>query len=229
MKVPRVDFLPSPELHEEPEIWYLQWPLAPIRLLGESRRIWVNLSWFSNLPYWLRFWVLFGGGACCPPPKLCHLPVGKILVGVGWDSDEISGAYPLMVSTLSGAQLEDTEKFPPSQKIPGGRLGEKAQQNTQPVERYWSGASTERNRGIPGAQLKRYWGHSIVGDWMILAECIGKRLIWHFLNSAVFIEFVGIKVRKVHESFAPKRRDRTPPGQLWFSQVTEKFTGVAEA
>ena len=84
------------------------------------------------------------------------LPVGKILAGVGWCSGEISRAYPLMVSTLSGAQLEDTEKCPPSQKILGGRLGEKTQQNTEPVERYWSGALTERNRGIPGAQLKRY-------------------------------------------------------------------------
>ena len=44
----------------------------------------------------------------------CSFPVGKILAGVGWGLGEISGAYPLMVSTLSGAQLEDTEKFPPS-------------------------------------------------------------------------------------------------------------------
>ena len=62
-KRPRVDFLPSTGLHEELELWYKQWPLAPICLLGECRRIWVSLSWFSNLPYWLKFWFLFGAGA----------------------------------------------------------------------------------------------------------------------------------------------------------------------
>ena len=47
-----------------------QWTLVPICLLGECRRIWVSLSWFLNLPYWLRFWVLFGGGAgYLPPPS----------------------------------------------------------------------------------------------------------------------------------------------------------------
>ena len=54
-KGPRVDFLPSTGLHEEPELWYQQWLLAPIHLLQECRHIWVSLSWFLNLPYWLRF------------------------------------------------------------------------------------------------------------------------------------------------------------------------------
>ena len=66
-KGPWVDFFPSTGLHEEPELWYQQRPLAPIRLLGECRRIWVSLSWFSNLPNWLRFWVLFGSGAAYLP------------------------------------------------------------------------------------------------------------------------------------------------------------------
>ena len=44
-------------------------PLAPICLLRECRRIWVSLCWFLNLPYWLRFRVLFGGGAGYPPPR----------------------------------------------------------------------------------------------------------------------------------------------------------------
>jgi hypothetical protein len=43
------------------------------------------------------------------------------------------------------------------------------------------------------------------------------------------IEFVRVKVRKINESFALKKRDETPPGQFWFSQVTEKFTAVVEA
>ena len=49
------------------------------------------------------------------------------------------------------------------------------------------------------------------------------------LNSAALIEFVGIKVKIFHESFAPKKRDKTPPSQLRLSQVTENFTGVVEA
>ena len=70
MKQPRVDFLPSTGLHEELELWYQQWPLAPIRLLRECRWIWVSLSWLLNLPYWLGFQVLFGSGAgYLPPPS----------------------------------------------------------------------------------------------------------------------------------------------------------------
>ena len=36
-------------------------------------------------------------------------------------------------------------------------------------------------------------------------------------------------MRKVHESFDVKKRDKTPPSWFWFSQVTEKFMGVVEA
>ena len=36
-------------------------------------------------------------------------------------------------------------------------------------------------------------------------------------------------VRKLYESFALKKRDKTPPSQFQFSQVTEKFMGVVEA
>ena len=49
------------------------------------------------------------------------------------------------------------------------------------------------------------------------------------LNLIAFIEFVRIKVRKINESFALKKRDETPPGRFQFSQATEKFTGVVEA
>ena len=31
-------------------------------------------------------------------------------------------------------------------------------------------------------------------------------------------------MRKIHESFIVKKRDKTPPSWFWFSQVTEKFT-----
>ena len=62
-KGPRVDVLPSTGLHKEPDPWYQQQPLVPTYLLRECRKIWVSHIWFSNLPYWLSFWVLFGGGA----------------------------------------------------------------------------------------------------------------------------------------------------------------------
>ena len=55
----------------------------------------------------------------------CSFPVGKIL-------GEISRAYPLMVETPSGARLKDTEKFPPTEKILGGRLAERCQGNYPP-------------------------------------------------------------------------------------------------
>ena len=50
-----------------------------------------------------------------------------------------------------------------------------------------------------------------------------------FPNLTAIIEFVKIKVRKIHESFALKKRDKTHPGQFQFPQVTDKFTGVVEA
>ena len=66
----------------------------------------------------------------------CPLPVGKLLArGPG----ETSGAYPLMIQTLSGAWLKDTEKSPPRQKILGGGLAERCQGLTHPVKRYWVG------------------------------------------------------------------------------------------
>nr|XP_005905024.1 PREDICTED: spermidine/spermine N(1)-acetyltransferase-like protein 1 [Bos mutus] len=40
------------------------------------------------------------------------------------------------------------------------------------------------------------------------------------------LEFVRIKVRKIHESIALKKKDKTPPGWFRFSQVTENFMGM---
>ena len=50
-----------------------------------------------------------------------------------------------------------------------------------------------------------------------------------FLNWTAIIEYDRVKVRKIHESFALNKRDKTPPGQFCFSQMTEKFMGVMEA
>lgn len=50
-----------------------------------------------------------------------------------------------------------------------------------------------------------------------------------FLRSAALIGFLGIKVKDYLRGFAPKKKDKTPLGWLWLSQVTEKFMGVVEA
>ena len=82
----------------------------------------------------------------------CPLPVGKLLArGPG----ETSGAYPLMIQTLSGAWLKDTEEFPHSQKMLGGGLVERCQENCPPSGKVVGrGARLGKNRGIPGARLK---------------------------------------------------------------------------
>ena len=49
-----------------------------------------------------------------------------------------------------------------------------------------------------------------------------------FLSLAAFTEFVGIKVRRIHDSFAPKKRGKSPCSQPQFSQVTEKFIEVVQ-
>ena len=49
------------------------------------------------------------------------------------------------------------------------------------------------------------------------------------LNLAAFIEFVRMKVKRISERFAPKERNKTCPGWLWFCQVTEELTVVVEA
>ena len=50
-----------------------------------------------------------------------------------------------------------------------------------------------------------------------------------FLNLTAITELVRVKVRRIYESFALKKRDKTPAGRFRFSQVTEKFAGVVEA
>ena len=49
------------------------------------------------------------------------------------------------------------------------------------------------------------------------------------LNLTAIIELVRVKVRRIYQSFALKKRNKTPPSRFWFSQVTEKFTGMVEA
>ena len=54
----------------------------------------LSVSWFWNLPYWLRFWVLFGGAADYLPPSSRKDTAG---VCVCVCVCETSGAYSLMI------------------------------------------------------------------------------------------------------------------------------------
>ena len=101
----REDFLSSTGLHEEPELLVpaaapcahppprgVQTNLGKSLLVLESP---VLVEILSFIWWWSRL-----------PAPSCR----KDTVGPG----ETSRAYPLMVWTLSGAQLRDTEEFPPS-------------------------------------------------------------------------------------------------------------------
>ena len=144
---PRGDFLPSTGLQEEPELWYQQRPLAPIHLLGECRRIWVSLSQFLNLWYWLRLWVLFGCGAgYLPPPS--RKDTGR---EPGWN---IQGILTHGLDT-SGAPLKDTEKSPPRQRycVAGGWLVERCLGNYPP-----GGKVLGRGAWMGEKKLSNSWG-----------------------------------------------------------------------
>ena len=131
MKRPRVDFLPSTVLHKEPELLYQQQPLAPICLLRECRQNWVSLSWFLNLPCWLRFWVLFGSGAGYLPPPSRKDTGG----GGGWN---IRGIPTHGLDTEWGL-VESYWGIPTQSKMLGGGLAERCQENCPPSGRYWVG------------------------------------------------------------------------------------------
>ena len=99
---------------------------------------------------------LFGGGADLPPPSRTDTGVGP---------GEISRAYPLMVWTLSGAQLKDTEEFPPSQKILAGGLAERCQENCPPSGKVLGRGARlgKKSRNTQGS-AERCRSPSIVGD-----------------------------------------------------------------
>ena len=81
---------------------------------------------------------------------------------------------------LRGAQLKDTEEFPPSQKMLGGGLAETRQENCPPTGKVLGRGARlgKKSRNTQGS-AERCWGRSVVGDWMVLAEWLSKRLIWH--------------------------------------------------
>ena len=144
----RVDLLPVTGLHKEPELWYQQWPLVPICLLGECRWIWVSLSWFSNLLYcWDSDFYLAVKQVTCP------LTVGKILGGApvkhpghthSWSRQWVGLGWKIPRNPHPGKRYWE-----------GGWLKD-ARGIIHPVERYWVGEGLIRgkNQGIPRARLK---------------------------------------------------------------------------
>ena len=171
-KGPREDFLPSTGLCEELGLWYQQWALAPIHLLEECRWIWVRLSCFSNLPYWLRFWVLFGHGAAYLPSPSRKDTGGRwniqgILthgLDIKWGLVERYQEIPTLAKDeiFSKILAEICQNCPPSGKVLG------------------RGARLEKNLRNTQGLAERCWGCFVVGDCMVLAEWLTKRLIWHF-------------------------------------------------
>ena len=168
----RMHFLSSTGLHQKPELWYQQQPLAPIHLLGECRQIWVSLSWFLNLRIgWdSEFYLVV-------EQVTCLLPAGKILerarvkypgythswfrhwLGLCW---KILRNFHTVERYWMGDLLKDAREYPSSEKALGQRASiEKKLRNIQ--------GSAERCRGC-----------SVIGNWAVLAGWLGKRLIWHF-------------------------------------------------
>ena len=114
-------------------------------LLRECRQIWVSLFWFSNIPYWLRFWFHLvvsrflptpgwketGGGACVKYPGHTHSWSRQ------WGSVERYQEIPTQVKdNWVGGCLKDAREYPPSVKVLAG------------------GGPIEKNRWLPGVQLK---------------------------------------------------------------------------
>ena len=148
MKGPRVDFLPLTGLHEELELWYQQRPLAPVCLLRGCRRIWVSLSWFLNLPYQLRFSVLFGSGAgYLPPPSRKDTGAGAQV------------KHPGHTHSWSRHWVVPCWKIPrnshPVKRFRVRGWLKDARRIAHTVKRYWvEGARLWKNWGIPRALLK---------------------------------------------------------------------------
>ena len=124
-------------------------------------------------PYWLWFWVLCGSGAIYLP-----FPNWKDAGGGAWN---IQGISSHGLETEWGS-IERYWEIPPQVKDTGWGAAWKMPGNTHPIERYGgagSGAQLKTWRNTQGL-AERCWGSSVVGDWVVLAEWLGKRLIWHF-------------------------------------------------
>ena len=81
---------------------------------------------------------------------------------------------------MSGAWLKDTKKFPPNQKILSRRLADRWQNCLPSGKVLGSGAWLEKKSRNTWGSAERCWGCSVVGDWMVLAKSLSKRLTWQF-------------------------------------------------
>ena len=121
IKGPRADSSPLPELYEKLEPWYQQRHTRPHLLPRSSEYIWVNLSWFSDLLYWLKIlnFCLVGYSRYCPLSVERYGRVGS--VERHWNIPTPWTRYWV-------------------------GLGWKILRNTCPIERYWGGL-VERYQG----------------------------------------------------------------------------------
>ena len=146
IKGPRADSSPLPELYEELEPWYQQRHTRPHLLPRRSEYIWVNLSWFSDLLYWLKSlnFYLVGYSRYCPLSAERYGGVGGVerhwniltpwtRYWVGLGSKIVRNTGP--TERYEGDCLKGTKEIPPS-------------------GRHWWGGSVQSYQGIPAAQSK---------------------------------------------------------------------------
>ena len=189
MKWPRADFPPLVEFHEEVQLWCQQQPSTSSESSDKSGEV---SPGFRNLPYWLRFWVLFGSGTgYLPPPSWKHTGRAAQM------------KYPGHTLSWSWHWVG---------------LGWKIRRNPHPVKRYWMGAvwKTPGNTHI----IKSYWDAGVGGalSWKKWRNTQGsaERCQGHFgvqcrglsgfswvvteeadltlLSSTAFMEFVRVKL-----------------------------------
>ena len=153
-------------LHEERELWYQQRLPAPIRLLSKRRQIWVSL------PYWLRFWVLFGSGASYPPPPSRKDTGGR---DGGWNIWRIPTHGSKHWVGLSWKMLRNSH---PVKRWWGAGWKMPGELTTQWKGTGLGGWIRKKNEEYPGrgwnTPRSLHWRELNGLDWVV------KRLIWHF-------------------------------------------------
>ena len=174
MKQPRVDFLPATGLHKEPELLYQQRPLAPIRFLGECRRIWVKSLLVLESPVLFEILSFIWRWRQLPVPS--HQE--RLWVGGAWVKHP--GHTHSWSTHWEGLSWKIQRNSHPVKSCWVRGWLKHARRIAHPVERYWGGGLDweKKSRNTQGS-AERCWGRSVVGDWTVLAEWLSKRLIWH--------------------------------------------------
>ena len=109
----------------------------------------------------------------------CPLPVGKIL---GWGCVWVK--HLGHTHSWSRHEWDSAERYweiPTQAKDTGWGMAERCQGNYPSRGKVLGGwgLTGKKSRDTQGP-TERCQGHSIVGDWIVLAEWLSKKLIWHF-------------------------------------------------